>query len=211
MIGAEKFWDGMAQRYAARAIPDMASYDATMERVAAYLGPEDRVLEIGCGPGTTPIRLAPMVADYEATDISGALLDIARERAGAAGVGGLRFRQAGMDDDFGEATYDAVLAFNLLHLSPDPAATLRNMARSLRAGGVVITKSGCLKDGQGWLRPVLWVMQRLGKAPEVQMLSSAELDAMHEAAGLKIVETGWYSRKAGARFVVAQKQDQVPG
>jgi hypothetical protein len=49
------------------------------------------------------------------------------------------------------------------------------------------------------------VLQRLGKAPDVHIMSSVELDAMHEAAGLKIVETGWYSRKAGARFVVARK------
>jgi len=205
MVGAEKFWDGMAERYAARKIPDMASYDATLERVAAYLGPNDRVLELGCGPGTTPIRLAPLVAHYEATDISGELLTIARGRARTAGVANLVFRQARLEDDFGDGLYDAAMAFNVLHLAGDPAAALRTMARSVRPGGYVITKSGCLKEGQQWLRPVLWVMQRLGKAPDVRIMSSAELDAMHEAAGLKIVETGWYSRKAGARFVVGQK------
>jgi ubiquinone/menaquinone biosynthesis C-methylase UbiE len=211
MIGAEKFWDGMATRYAARPIPDMAAYDATLERVAAYLGPNDRVLELGCGPGTTPIRLAPLVRHYDATDISRELLAIAGERAREAGVGNLAFRQARLEDDFGDGAYDAAMAFNVLHLAADPEAALRTMARSVRAGGYVITKSACLKDGQGWLRPVLWVMQRLGKAPDVRFMSSAELDAIHEAAGLKIVETGWYSRKAGARFVVAQKHDQLPG
>lgn len=207
MIRAEDFWDGTAERYAARKIADPAAYDATLERVAAYLRPEDRVLELGCGPGTTPIRLAPLVARYEATDISGALLTIARGRAREAGVDNLTFRQARLGDDFGAGVYDAVLAFNLLHLAADPAAGLRAMARSLRPGGHVITKSACLKDGQGWLRPVLWVMQRLGKAPDVRFLSSAELDALHEAAGLRIVETGWYSRKSGARFVVARKPE----
>ncbi|MGR3452686.1 class I SAM-dependent methyltransferase [Pseudooceanicola sp.] len=205
MIGAETFWDSVAERYAARKTPDPAAYDATLERVAAHLGPDHKVLELGCGPGTTPIRLSPLVAQYEATDISGALLTIARRRAREAGAANLTFRQARLEDDFGEDAYDSVLAFNLLHLAADPAAALRNMARSVRPGGHVITKSGCLKDGQRWLRPVLWVLQRLGKAPDVHIMSSVELDAMHEAAGLKIVETGWYSRKAGARFVVARK------
>lgn len=205
MVEAEKFWNGMATRYAARRVPDMASYDATLERVAAHLGPDDRVLELGCGPGTTPIRLAPLVAEYVATDISGELLKIARDRASAAGGDNLEFRQARLEDDHGAGAWDAVLAFNLLHLAPDPAAALRNMAASVRPGGKVITKSACLKDGMGWLRPVLWVMQRLGKAPHVTWMSARELDAMVEAAGLKIVETGWYSRKAGARFIVAER------
>ncbi|WP_375688863.1 class I SAM-dependent methyltransferase [Pseudooceanicola sp. LIPI14-2-Ac024] len=205
MQTAEKFWDGMAQRYAARKIPDMANYDATLERVAAYLSPSAKVLELGAGPGTTPIRLAPLVAEYDATDISGELVAIGQARAEEAGVPNLRLWRAGMEDDYGQAAYDAVMGFNLLHLATDPGGLLRHMAETVKPGGYVITKSGCLKDGQSWLRPILWAMQRIGKAPHVHIMSAVELDAMHEAAGLKIVETGWYSRKSGARFVVAQR------
>ncbi|OWU86811.1 hypothetical protein ATO6_06710 [Oceanicola sp. 22II-s10i] len=207
MVTAEAFWDGVAAKYAERPIGDMAAYDATLERVASYLEPGDRVLEHGAGTGTTAIRLAPLVSGYVAADISGALLGIARERAAAQGAEGIEFRHAGLGRDTGAdaAAFDAVMAFNLLHLMPDPQSAIHAMADAARPGGVVITKTACLNDGMRYLRPVLWIMRKLGRAPAVNIFSAAELDRMFEEAGLKIVETGWYSRKGAARFVVARK------
>ena len=54
-----KFWDGIAERYAARPVTDEAAYADTLARVRSYLGPDDRVREIGCGTGSTTPRLAP--------------------------------------------------------------------------------------------------------------------------------------------------------
>ena len=45
-------------RYAKARISDPAGYEAGLERVRSHLGPEMRVLEMGCGTGMTARKLA---------------------------------------------------------------------------------------------------------------------------------------------------------
>ena len=54
------FWDRIARKYAADPIADAAGYEATLRRVQALLSANQDVLEIGCGTGTTALRLAPL-------------------------------------------------------------------------------------------------------------------------------------------------------
>ena len=42
----------IARRYAADPVADPAGYEATLTRVQGLLGPQDNVLELGCGTGT---------------------------------------------------------------------------------------------------------------------------------------------------------------
>ncbi|MBB5050595.1 cyclopropane fatty-acyl-phospholipid synthase-like methyltransferase [Afipia massiliensis] len=55
-----RFWDRSSRKYAVSAIADQAGYERTLDRTRALLGPNDRVLELGCGTGTTALRLADM-------------------------------------------------------------------------------------------------------------------------------------------------------
>ena len=59
------FWDRYARKYAAHAIKDMAGYQRTVERTRHYLKKTDRVIEIGCGTGTTALTLAPSVTRHD--------------------------------------------------------------------------------------------------------------------------------------------------
>lgn len=74
------FWNRFADRYAARPIKDTAAYEALLADVAGRLHPTDRVLEIGCGTGGTAIRLAPVVAQFIATDFSAEMVRIANAK-----------------------------------------------------------------------------------------------------------------------------------
>ena len=67
---AAPFWDKIAPRYAKKPVADPAAYEEKLARVRALLRAEDRVLEIGCGTGSTALRLASRVAEITATDIS---------------------------------------------------------------------------------------------------------------------------------------------
>ena len=59
-----RFWDRTSRKYAMGAIADQAGYERTLDRTHALLGSGDRVLELGCGTGTTALRLARDVQDY---------------------------------------------------------------------------------------------------------------------------------------------------
>ena len=62
---------------AAARIADPAGYQTTLRRVAALLSPDQSVLEIGCGTGTTALRVAPFTRRLLATDVSPAMVAIA--------------------------------------------------------------------------------------------------------------------------------------
>ena len=81
MTDTARFWDRAARKYAASPIKDMAAYEYTLERTRAYLAPTDHVLELGCGTGTTAVRLAEEVAQYRCTDVSPEMIRIARDKA----------------------------------------------------------------------------------------------------------------------------------
>ncbi len=198
-----RFWDKIATRYAARPVGDEAAYAATLDRVRAHLIPEARVLELGCGTGTTALKLAPHVAEITATDVSPAMIEIARDKG--AGVDNARFEAAPARLADTEA-YDTILAFNLLHLLDDIDASLRDIHTALRPGGLFISKTPCLGDRKGFLRPVLWVMQKIGKAPSpVHFLKSTPLEDRIAGQGFEIIETGDYPKSVPSRFIVANR------
>ena len=68
-----------------------------------------------------------------------------------------------------------VLALNLLHLLPDRPAALAKIHRLLKPGGLFISSTACLADRMWFLRPVIPVMQWLGKAPYVSFVGSDDV------------------------------------
>ncbi|MCV6584378.1 MAG: class I SAM-dependent methyltransferase [Marinibacterium sp.] len=206
-----QFWDGIARRYAARPVPDQAAYATTLDRIRAHLQPGDQVLELGCGTGSTALRLAPAVARYAASDLSPRMIEIGQEKARKDEVSNVSFLVSDIrDPQRAGASYDAVLALNLLHLLDDPAAALARIHAMLRPGGLFMSKTTCRPDA-GWslkyrlMMAALPVMQWLGKAPAVTFHSVPELEAMIRGAGFDLVETGDYPAMPPAHFVVARK------
>ena len=206
MTANATFWDNIADRYAARPVDDPAAYEAGLDKVRGYLRPGMRVLELGCGTGTTALKLADTRAEITGTDISGEMVRIAEEKRAVAGADTVRFRQGDAVTSFDDgAAYDAVLAFNLLHLLDDLDASLARAHAALTPGGVFISKTPCL-GGQYWLLPILKGLQLIGKAPKpVRALRMAEIDDRIRRAGFEIVEAGTPKRRIPHYMVVARK------
>lgn len=211
-IPSSRFWDKLARRYAASPIKDMDTYEVWLARVAEHLGPQDHVLEVGCGTGSTALRLAPGVKSYLSTDYSAGMIEIATEKLKADPVANLQFLQADPFDERLEtgshdcnAGFDAVLAFSFLHLADDPQATVQRVAALLKPGGLFISKTVCL-GGKRWLfGPLIAVMRLFGKAPRVHMMSEADTDTLMEQAGFEIIEKTTYGKSFHSRFLVARK------
>lgn len=183
------FWDKAARKYARDPIGDLPGYERTLDAVAQRLAPEHRVLELGCGTGTTALRLASGVAEYMATDVSAEMIAIAREKADGAGLPHLTFEVVPAEAaPWPDGHFDAVLAFNLLHLVKARRAALEGAHRLLKPGGLFISKTPLLKEMNPLIRAAIPLMQALGKAPHVAVFDADELESDLTAAGFAIVE-----------------------
>lgn len=204
-----RFWDRIAVKYAADPIADLAGYENTLRRVQGLLSADHDVLEIGCGTGTTALRLAPFTRRLLATDVSAGMIAIAREKLAAAPVPQLSFDVADADTTVaGPGEYDVVLAFNLLHLVTDLDRALQLAAQALRPGGLLITKTACIAEMNPLIRYLaLPLMRAIGKAPHVLCFDAAALQSAIERQGLDIVSV----ERHGTRgkdfrvFIVARK------
>ncbi|MCV2872147.1 class I SAM-dependent methyltransferase [Defluviimonas sp. WL0050] len=216
MQNAAKFWDGIAEKYAKSPIKDVDAYNYTLERTRSHLAKTDRVLELGCGSGSTALLLAPGVGEITASDVSPGMIAVGKCKAEVEAVKNIRFVAAGVDDEvLDDGPYDAVLAFNMLHLLPDLPKALDRVNHLLNPGGLFISKTICRPvAGSGWSRErlfltfmmgVLPLMQLLGKAPFVRIGRIAELEAAVMKAGFEIIETGNHPAQPPRRFIVARK------
>jgi SAM-dependent methyltransferase len=206
-MDGSRYWDRIADRYEARAIRNVPAYEHTLARTRAWLAPGARVLELGCGTGTTALRLADSGAAITATDFSPRMIAIATAKAEAAGADTVRFAVADLDDPAAlPGPWDAVLAFNLLQLMPDLPAALGAIAARLAPGGMFVSKSICLGE-PGWrgVRAVVAVLRAAGIAPPLRFLTIDALDRAVTEAGFEIVERGVFPQRPPSRFIVARR------
>jgi ubiquinone/menaquinone biosynthesis C-methylase UbiE len=204
----ERFWNRAARKYAASPITDTEGYERSLEHTRRYLKSSDSAFEFGCGTGATALKLAPSVAQLTATDISSEMIAIAREKAQAENCANVRFEVATPDAaPWPDASFDAALGFNILHLVPDRVAALRGVHRLLKPGGVFISKTPCMKEMNFAIRLAVPVMQAFGRAPYVGFFNAAELEREIAAAGFEIAERARHSSRGKdvRPFLVARK------
>lgn len=202
-----RFWDNAAPKYAKSPIKDQQSYEKTLERTRAHLSSDDNVLEIGCGTGTTALKLADAAGHILASDISPKMIEIAEGKARHQAITNVNFLAAAADDPrLDGRAFDAVLAFNVLHLLKDLDTTLKRIAALVKPGGLFISKTVCLGGARWYMKPMISVMQAFGKAPYVRFLANDELDALIEAADFEIIEASDDPGKFPRRFVIARRR-----
>jgi SAM-dependent methyltransferase len=104
------------------------------------LAPGQRVLDVGCGPGRISVALAQAGLSVTGVDVSRKFLDIAAERAKAAGVPAGFFevdaRQMPFEDTFHAAIAICQGAFGLM--GKDDSLIMRRMMEAVVPGGVVV-------------------------------------------------------------------------
>jgi len=199
-----EFWDRVASDYSKQPISDVESYARKLAATQALMRPDMTVLEFGCGTGSTALEHAPHVAKIIATDVSAAMIAIGSEKAEQAGIDNVSFRQSSVAEFDGEGSYDMVLALNLLHLLPDRTEALAKIHRLLKPGGLFISSTVCLADRMWYLRPVIPIMQWIGKAPYVSFARANGVLREVEEAGFEI-QKHWTHGRANSLFLIAAK------
>ena len=200
-----KFWNNIAEKYAKQPIADEAAYQRKLKVTRAHMHPQMRVLEFGCGTGTTAVKHAPYVEHITAVDISAQMLKIGDERAKKAGVDNIDFIEADFDSfTAADQSFDMILAMSILHLLEDMPGAIQKTHNMLKPGGFFISSTACLKEFPFYIRWAIPIMQLIGKAPFVNAFSTDELRREIEATGFEILEL-WAPGKTKSVFIVAQK------
>jgi SAM-dependent methyltransferase len=139
-VGADAY-DRFMGRYSIRLAPSFADF--------AGIGPGDRVLDVGCGPGALTTELVRRLGatSVAAVDPSEQFVAAARERHPGVDV-----RIAAAEElPFADGEFEVTLAQLVVHFMDDPLLGLAEMARVTRDGGVV---AACVWDHAGGQTPL---------------------------------------------------------
>lgn len=200
----QRFWNRIAERYAARPLKNVAAYDAMLSDAASRLKRTDKVLEIGCGTGGTAIRLAPGVAHWTATDFSTEMIRIARTKPAG---GNVTFSVSDAVKAFEGGPFDAICAFNVLHLVDDLPDTLARIHTQLTPGGRLICKTWCFSDAPLKLRLLFPMLRLFGLFPVVTLLSGSQLRHTIQKAGFEIIDERIFGDYRQNPYIIARKRD----
>src|SRR5436190_225565 len=100
--------------------------------------PDERVLEVGVGTGINA-SLYPRDCSVTGIDLSGPMLEKARDRIARKGIRNVRLLEMDAADlKFADETFDIVYAPYLISVVPDPIVVVREMRRVCRRGGRIV-------------------------------------------------------------------------
>ncbi|MEM6255992.1 MAG: class I SAM-dependent methyltransferase [Cyanobacteria bacterium P01_D01_bin.156] len=212
MNTSAQFWNKVADGYSRQPIADEAAYQKKLQITREYFQASMRVLEFGCGTGSTAIAHAPYVQHIQAIDFSSNMIEIAQAKAEAQSIQNVTFEPASVDDlSVHDGTYDAVLGLNVLHLLENKEAVIAKVYEMLQPGGVFITSTICLGDTMAWFNLVAPIGKFLGLFPLVKVFTIKDLEKSLTDAGFAIDyqwQAGDYKSPIGnakSVFIVAKK------
>lgn len=176
----------------------------------AGFGPEDRVLDVGCGIGGPARRLARergcLVTGLELTEEYCRLAADLTARVGLAGQ--VAFQQGDAQAmPFGDASFDGVWTLHMSMNVPDKARLLGEIRRVLRPGGRLAMYEIVAGSGEAVHYPVPWASD-----PALSHLTTAEgLRSGLEGQGFRVVHSEDTSDRATEFFASLLERSRKEG
>src|SRR5271170_3556315 len=190
------------------------------EAVVASLGvkPPVRVLDLGCGDGTTAIPLARTGAEVVGIDIASNLVEAGNRRAREAGLRNLKFQEGdasnleGVPDD----SFDLTLSVFGAMFAPRPFDVAKEMVRVTKPGGHIVMGNWIPNDPtfvaqvlkissaftppppEGFVSPMTWgveshIIERFGRAgvpkEKISMVPDTFRFVAHDKSPADVIES----------------------
>lgn len=112
------------------------------EALAGSIGvtPQMRILDLGCGDGTTALPLARLGAQVTGIDIARNLVEAGNKRAAAAGLSNLKFQEGDACNLEGvpDHNFDVTLSVFGAMFAPKPVDVAKEIVRVTKPGGRII-------------------------------------------------------------------------
>jgi ubiquinone/menaquinone biosynthesis C-methylase UbiE len=152
-------------------------------------GPNDRAVDLACGPGTLALRFARHVRSICALDLTPAILARARSNAAKDGLANLVCVLGDAQAlPFADGALDlAVTSYSLHHIS-DPAKVLNEMARVVKPGGRVGVLDIVVPETPK-IRELNHRIEYIRDNSHARSLARSDFERNFGAAGLRIVAT----------------------
>lgn len=151
------YWERHAARYDRSLGPLGRPLPRMLELVGSAVAGADRVLELAAGTGLVTPVLAGAARGVVSTDYASAMVEHLDAMVRERGLTNVRCQRADIYAlPFEAASFDAVVAANVLHLVPDLDAALAAMRRMLRPGGRLVVPTFCHDE-----TALSWVVSRL--------------------------------------------------
>jgi ubiquinone/menaquinone biosynthesis C-methylase UbiE len=114
------------------------SGDAIVQSIG--IAPGMKVLDLGCGDGTTALPSAKLGADVLGVDIARNLVEAGNRRAAAEGLANLRFLEGDACNlgSLENGSFDCVVSIFGAMFAPKPMDVAREMVRVTRKGGRIV-------------------------------------------------------------------------
>jgi 2-polyprenyl-3-methyl-5-hydroxy-6-metoxy-1,4-benzoquinol methylase len=185
------------------------------------LAPGQRVLDVGCGPGSITLDMAEAVGPEGSVlglDFSPAAIETARRAAAERGITNVRFEVA---DLFAlrpglpplRGRYDVVHAHQVLHHLADPRAAITVMAALVAPGGLLSLREVDYSSTawtppsealSTWLATLRAFMVAEGEHPDAGLiLPLLAIEAGLEPEALTVTSSEWFYADAAARRQLA--------
>lgn len=215
MNKSEEFWDKASK-----------NYDKTEERfeyihkkargnTKKYLKDSHIVLDYGCGTGTASCEFASLVKEISGIDISSEMIRIAKEKAAAGKIDNVNFEKADIfDNKYQNESFDVILAFNMLHTVPNPQNTTHRINDLLKADGLFISITPCLRQKMSFLVnlqiQLVRILCKFGVIPiPIRRIKSSDIDNLLAKGGFEAIESEEIFKGASSYFVAATKSQKT--
>ena len=140
------FWDNVAGVYDVFVnVINRKTHQKLKRIVSSLIEPDDTVLECACGTGLLSAVIASKCRQLTATDFSEKMLK--RAEKNCRSFRNITYAQADITVlSFADASFDKVVAANVIHLLDNPMTALRELNRVCKDGGMLIIPTYMNKD-----------------------------------------------------------------